>query len=46
MIDDNYVYVTLNKITKIKKYNSIINELDNKKGIIYLDSGDYIEIKD
>lgn len=46
MIDDNYVYVTLNKITKINKYNSIINELENKKGIIYLDSGDYIEIKD
>lgn len=46
MVDSNYVYVTLNKITKINKYNSIINELDNKKGIIYLDSGDYIEIKD
>ncbi len=46
MVDNNYVYVTLNKIAKVNKYNSIINELDGKKGIIYLDSGDYIEIKD
>lgn len=46
MVDANYVHVTLSKINKINKYNSIVNELDNKKGIIYLDSGDYLEIKD
>jgi len=45
MTDSNYVYITLSKIDKINKYNSIVQELDNQKGIIYLDSGDYIEIK-
>lgn len=45
MIDSNYVYITLSKIDKINKYNSIVNELEGKKGIIYLDSGDYVEIK-
>ena len=46
MTDANYVYITLSKIDKLNKYNSIVQELDNKKGIIYLDSGDYVEIKD
>ena len=46
MIDSNYVYITLSKIEKINKYNSIVNKLEGKKGIIYLDSGDYVEIKD
>ena len=46
MNDGNLVYVTLNKITKINKYNSIYSEMNDKKGIIYLDSGDYIELKD
>ena len=45
MTDANYVYITLSKIEKINKYNSIVQELENKKGIIYLDSGDYVEIK-
>lgn len=46
MTDSNYVYITLSKIDKINKYNSILQKLENKKGIIYLDSGDYVEIKD
>lgn len=46
MVDSNYVYITLSKIDKINKYNSIVQKLENKKGIIYLDSGDYVEIKD
>ena len=46
MTDSNYVYITLSKIDKINKYNSIVQELDNQKGIIYLDSGDYVEIKE
>lgn len=46
MNDGNLVYITLNKITKINKYNSIYSEMDGKKGIIYLDSGDYIEVKE
>ena len=45
MTDSNYVYITLSKIDKINKYNSIVQELENQKGIIYLDSGDYVEIK-
>lgn len=46
MNDDNLVYITLNKIEKINKYNSIYSNMDGKKGIIYLDSGDYIEVKE
>lgn len=46
MNDGNLVYITLNKIEKINKYNSIYSKLDGKKGIIYLDSGDYVEIKE
>ncbi len=45
MVDKNYTYITLSKITKLNKYNSIVTELEGKKGIIYLDSGDYVEIK-
>lgn len=46
MNDGNLVYITLNKISKLNKYNSIYSKLDGKKGIIYLDSGDYIEVKE
>jgi len=46
MTDTNYVYITLSKIEKLNKYNTIVSELGNKKGIVYLDSGDYVEIKD
>ena len=46
MNDGNLVYITLGKVTKINKYNSIYSELEGKKGIIYLDSGDYIEVKE
>lgn len=45
MNDGNLVYVTLTKIEKINKYNNIKDQLEDKKGIIYLDSGDYFEIK-
>lgn len=46
MNDGNLVYITLSKIKKINKYNSIYSELEGRKGIIYLDSGDYVEIKE
>lgn len=46
MNDGNYVYITLSKIKNLNKYNEIYDELDGKKGIIYLDSGNYVEIKD
>lgn len=45
MNDGNFVYITLTKIDKMNKYNDIKDELIGKKGIIYLDSGDYVEIK-
>lgn len=46
MNDGNLVYITLTKIEKINKYNSIYQEMEGNKGIIYLDSGDYVEIKE
>lgn len=45
MNDGNTVYITLSKITKLNKYSSIANQMEGKNGIIYLDSGDYIELK-
>lgn len=45
MNDGNSVYITLTKIEKLNKYMKIVNQMDNKNGIIYLDSGDYIELK-
>lgn len=45
MNDGNEVYITLTKIEKINKYNEIVEKMDGSHGIIYLDSGDYIEIK-
>ena len=45
MDDGNFVYVTLTKIEKMNKYNDIKDELMGKRGIIYLDSGDYVELK-
>lgn len=45
MNDGNLVYITLTKIDKINKYNEIKDKMSNQKGTIYLDSGDYIELK-
>ena len=45
MTDSNYVYLTLNKIEKINNYNDIVKQFENKKGILYLNSGGYFEIK-
>ena len=46
MIDGNIVYITLNKTKELSKYNKIKKELGEKKGILYLDSGNYFEIKE
>ena len=46
MNDSNIIYITLTKIDKINKYNKIKDKMNNKTGVIYLDSGDYIELKD
>ncbi len=45
MNDGNGVYLTLNDFDKIDGYLDIIKEFDNKKGILYLDSGEYFEVK-
>jgi len=46
MNDGNYVYITLDKFEKISKYLEIIKSFDNKKGTLYLDSGEYFEVKE
>ena len=45
MNDTNLVYITLTKIDKLNKYNKIKDALGGQNGIIYLDSGDYVELK-
>ncbi|MDD2490385.1 MAG: FtsQ-type POTRA domain-containing protein [Bacilli bacterium] len=46
MDDGNYVYVTLYTFEKINQYNSILSQLGDKNGILYLDAGNYFEIFD
>ncbi len=45
MNDGNQVYLTIDEFSKINDYLDIIAEFDNKKGILYLDSGEYFEVK-
>ena len=45
MSDGNLVHVTLTKINKVNKYNGIKDVLGDRYGVIYLDSGDYVELK-
>lgn len=44
MNDGNYVYITINKLPEINNYINIVKEFNNKKGILYLDSGEYFKI--
>lgn len=46
MNDGNMVYVTTTKLKSLNKYVDIVSKLENKKGILYLDSGSYFEIKE
>ena len=46
MNDGNYVYLTLNKFLSINKYIDMIKSFNNKKGILYLDSGEYFDVFD
>ena len=43
MNDGNYVYITTTRLLNINKYESVLKELDGKKGILYLDSGNHFE---
>ena len=45
MNDGNEVYITVTRTNLLNKYVDIVTKLDNKKGILYLDSGNYFEIK-
>lgn len=44
MNDGNLVYVDFNTFNKLENYPDFIKGLDNRKGILHLDSGDYLEI--
>ena len=46
MNDGNYVYVTLTKLTNINNYLEISNTISDKKGILYLDYGNYFVPKE
>lgn len=44
MNDGNYVYITLYKLSSIDEYLKITSTLKDKKGVLYLDSGNYFEV--
>ena len=46
MNDYNNVYINISKLENMNKYVDIVRKLDNNKGILYLDSGNYFEIKE
>ena len=46
MDDGNMVYLTLTKFKMINHYNEVYKQLDNHKGILYLDSGNHFQIKE
>ena len=46
MTDGNYVYLTLNYFNKINGYVDMMKQFNGRKGILYLDSGGYFEIKE
>lgn len=44
--DGNSVYLTLTKFKMLNYYNKVLTQLDGKKGILYLDSGNHFQIKE
>ena len=46
MNDGNYVYVTISKLHKINEYRSVIDSVEDKRGILYLDYGNYFVPKE
>ena len=44
MDDGNMVYLTLTKFKMINHYNEVLTQLENHKGILYLDSGNHFKI--
>ena len=44
MDDGNMVYLTLTKFKMINHYNEVLTQLENHKGILYLDNGNHFKI--
>ena len=44
MNDGNLVYLTLTKFSQINYYEEVLDQLEGKKGILYLDSGNHFKI--
>ena len=44
--DGNYVYITTTRVLNMNKYNEVLKQLDGKKGILYLDSGNHFKVMD
>ena len=40
------VYLTLTKFKQIEYYNDVLEQLEGRKGILYLDSGNHFQIKE
>ena len=38
------VYLTLTKFKMINHYNEVLTQIENHKGILYLDSGNHFKI--
>ena len=45
-MDGNMVYLTLTKFKMINHYNEVYKQLDNHKGILYLDNGNHFQIRE
>ena len=45
MDDDNIIYITLTKFSKLNYYNGVIAQLGKHKGVLYLDNGNHFKIK-
>ena len=46
MRDGNYVYINIDKFKNLNSYDEIYVILENKNGILYLDSGEYFSTKE
>ena len=44
MDDGNMVYLTLTKFDMINYYNDVLSQLENRKGILYLDNANHFQI--
>lgn len=45
MNDGNIVYISIDKIDVMKKYQKIYASIGDKKGILHLDKGNYLEVQ-